>query len=85
MIPRRATGKIRQHKNHSGNFDFFQKGTLVKCYKHGDSAYLIGAEPFLSTLQKFIFFIRLQIFLHAGCIFSHSKELPFHAKNDEFG
>ena len=59
MIPRRVTGKIRQHKNHSGNFDFFQKGTLEKYYKHRDSAYLIDTEPFLSTFQKRFFFIRL--------------------------
>ena len=82
MIPKRVTGKIRQQKNHSGNFDFFQKGTLEKYYKHRDSAYLIGTEPFLSTLQEVLFHQALNISL---CWLDFSEELPPHAKNDEFG
>ena len=39
----------------------------------------LGHEPFLSTLQKVFFFVRLQIFLHAGCNF---LPLPPHAVND---
>ena len=31
------------------------------------------------------FFIRLQIFLHAGCNFLPPEELPPHAKNDDCG
>ena len=31
------------------------------------------------------FFVRLQIFLHAGCNILPPKELPPHAKNDERG
>ena len=61
MIPKRVAGKIRQQKNHSGNFDFFQKGTLGKYYKHRNSAYLIGTEPFLSTLQEVLFHQALNI------------------------
>ena len=41
-------------------------------------------EPFLSALQKVIFFfVRLQIFLHAGCNFLHPAELAPHANKDE--
>ena len=40
-------------------------------------------EPFLSTMQKVIFFVRLQVFLHAGCNFLPPEELPPHTKNDE--
>ena len=39
-------------------------------------------KPFLSTMQKVIFFVRLQIFLHAGCHFLPPEELPPNAKND---
>ena len=43
------------------------------------------SEPFLSTLRKVIFFVRLQIFLHAGCNFLPPEELTPHAKNYECG
>ena len=76
MIPRRATGKIRQHKNHSGNFYFFQKGTLEKYYKDGDSAYLIDTEPFLSTLQEAIFSSGFKYFFMLAAFFHILKNYP---------
>ena len=37
-------------------------------------------EPFSSALQKKFSFVRLQIFLHAGCNFLQPEELAAHAK-----
>ena len=42
------------------------------------------SSPFICP-AKSDFFVRLQIFLHAGCNFLHPKELAPHAKNDEWG
>ena len=42
-------------------------------------------EPFLSTLRKVFFFVRLQTFLHAGCNFLPPEEFTQHAKNYECG
>ena len=46
--------------NHSGNFDFFQKGTLEKYYKHGYSAYLIRTE-FIYPAKSYFFHQALNI------------------------
>ena len=42
-------------------------------------------SPLYLPCQKWFFFARLQIFLHASCNFLPPEELPPHAKNDECG
>ena len=46
---------------------------------------IVESQALLSTLQKVIFFARLQIFFHAGYNFLPPEQLPPHAKNDEGG